>query len=914
MSFITGLFKRSNKNRGQVHDGASIHSWENLVGASNDDRENHLRYIAGVPSRATLSDFGTTREGLDEREVLRRLELVGPNNLSSKKTTPWWRLLLNSVFNPFNVLLGVIAIVSAIAPPPSWSTFAILVLMIFLSVGVRFWQEFKSSVEAVKLQAKVKTEIEVCRTERVNNEIHTVEKLVDKSDLVPGDIIMFNAGDNVPADCVILDSSYLQISQSALTGEAEPIRKSSHGNMEKNDHEAIFDLSNILFMGTVVVSGHGIGLVLATGDNAFIATITKELNKKRPLSAFEMGIRKVTYMMIIMMVIMVGTVLVIQGTRSKNWSQATLFSLSVAVGIVPEMLPAILNINLARGAYQLSKKRAIVRRLDAVQNLGGMTVLCSDKTGTLTKDEISLHKAEDFHGSDSLRVLRLAYTNAMNQGGKKNSIDEAILNKGRSQEKLIPIGEKVIEIPFNFEKRRSTAIVRDEYGQLSMICKGAFEEILSLCTRIRLGDNIFELDEAQRHRLLQKANDYNEKGYRVLAVATNHVDPIDIKNEKFIEYVENYSILEGLLTFLDPPKDDAAESIAALQASGVEVKVLTGDSLRIAANVCRSLNLHGPDPEIGIHSVTGPELAQMGPEDFKEMVKRCTIFAKLTPKQKGEVIKCLKLDGHAVGMLGDGINDCVALRMADVGISVNTAVNVAKDCADIILTEKDLSIIVDGVKIGRLTHGNTMKYIKMVTSSNFGNCLSVLIASAWLPYQPMMPIQIIIQNLLYDISQTALPWDHMDEEYLAVPHRWDIKDLLRFILVFGPTSSTIDMITFCLNWFYYGIKTANSPLVSQAQTHFFLEGLLTQTLIVHMFRTAKLPFIQSCASSGLVITTSLISVVGLVVTYIPPIARLIHLVRPASSFLGFLGAQLVIYCIEVQVTKMLYIKIFKIWL
>ena len=580
------------------------------------------------------------------------------------------------------------------------------------------------------------------------------------------------------------------------------------------------------------------------------------------------------------------------------------------------MLPAIVNTNLARGAFLLSKKRAIVKRLDAVQNLGGMTVLCSDKTGTLTKDEISLCHYDDCEGNESTHVLQLAYTNAIFQSGKKNTIDSAIINKLEIDEDLKPtfLGERISEISFDFEKRRSSAIIREESGKLILICKGAFEEVLSLCSRIFIRGEMRALDMAHRQNILHRAHVKNDDGYRVLAVATRTLSSIDLNEEDRLRDLESDMMLEGLLTFLDPPKEDAADSIAALQTLGVEVKVLTGDNLRIASKVCRSLNIASHDLEGGFRAITGPELAQLENTDFHDTVQKCTIFAKLTPTQKGEVVMSLKNAGQSVGMLGDGINDCVALRDADVGISVDSAVNVAKDCADVIMTEKDLSIIVSGVRTGRITHGNTMKYIKMVASSNFGNVFSVVIASAWLPYQPMSSLQILMQNLLYDISQVALPWDHMDDEFLQIPRRWNTWDLLRFIVVFGPTSSTIDMCTFSLNWFYYGIRTANSPLVPRAHTHWFLEGLLTQTLIVHLLRTAKIPFFQSCASRVLIASTSIIMVIGLILPYIKPIAHALGMVRPADSFLGFLAVELLVYCLEVQLVKVVYKKIFGTWL
>ena len=582
------------------------------------------------------------------------------------------------------------------------------------------------------------------------------------------------------------------------------------------------------------------------------------------------------------------------------------------------MLPAIVNANLARGAYALSKKKAIVKRLDAIQNMGGMSVLCSDKTGTLTKDEIALRHHFDCFGTSDNRVLQLGYINASNQSGKKNSIDSALLRfvEGAEKPTSIPPYEKIAEIPFTFEKRRSSCIVRNaSTGKLLLICKGAFEEVMALCPTIRDGAASASASTENRQGLLKQVTELNNDGYRVILVATKEIDERDISDEDSLMDADRDMTVEGLLTFLDPPKEDAAPSIHRLQTLGVEVKVLTGDNLGVAMKVCRSLDLIQEADEGAIQAINGPDLASLKGEEYDEVVKTCRVFAKLTPNQKGEVVLRLKAIGKCVGFLGDGINDSVALRFADVGISVDTGANVAKECADVILTEKALGIIVDCVTTGRITHGNTIKYIKMVASSNFGNVFSILIASAWLPFEPMTALQILIQNLLYDISQIAIPWDRMDEEYLLEPHQWNTKDLLRFIVVFGPTSSTIDMCTFCLNWFYYGIRTADDhSALARFHTHWFLEGLLTQTIIVHLLRTAKIPVFQSRAAKVLVATTVTIMLIGFLFPYIPPFAHALQLIRPTNSFIGFLAAELVLYCVEVQLVKMLYIKFTGVWL
>jgi Mg2+-importing ATPase len=518
-------------------------------------------------------------------------------------------------------------------------------------------------------------------------------------------------------------------------------------------------------------------------------------------------------------------------------------------------------------------------------------------------------------GNEKHGIFQLAYINAINQSGKKNSIDSAIL-KHIKDEKEVNLGHRVAEIPFSFESRRSSCIIRTPTRKLMLICKGAFEEVSSLCTHIRYGNEVVALDTKNLRELTHRAAAYNTDGFRVIAIATREIQEYEVEIEDVYEGLDTNMIIEGLLTFLDPPKDDAKASIERLQNLGVDVRVLTGDNLGVALKVCRTLNLVREASEDEIQAITGPDLASLeGTDEFERVIKTCKIFAKLTPSQKGQVITCLRNSGEVVGMLGDGINDCVALRLADAGISVDSGMNVAKDCADVILTKKELGIIVDCVTTGRVTHGNTIKYIKMVASSNFGNVFSILIASCWLPFDPMSALQILIQNLLYDISQIAIPWDRMDSEYLAVPQRWDVKDLFRFIIVLGPTSSTIDMCTFLLNWFYYGIQSADDSVgVQTFHTHWFLEGLLTQTLIVHLLRTAKIPGFQSRAARVLVASTVTIMFVGFAIPYTGPIASALDLVHPRSSFVGFLAAELLLYCVEVQIVKMIYIRRFGKWL
>ncbi|KAM0518695.1 hypothetical protein ACHAP6_006675 [Verticillium nonalfalfae] len=887
----------------------------------NDSAESRIRQYAEMDEIQLLAEFHSVRHGLTTTEAADRRKIHGLNIVSSKKPPSWWLLLLLVLPNPFNLLLTFIAIISVASPGRSWDTFAVLMAMVVISSAVRFWQEYRSIMSVAKLQSSVTADVKVRRrpstagaSPELPMDVHVHEK-----DIVPGDIVVLSPGDTIAADCILLETNYLRISQSSLTGESMPITKApaTFGD-EKTRDISLFDLTNVAFMGSSVVSGSGFAVVIGTGNDTFIASTLKQLSKRRDLNAFQRGIRNVSYMLIGFMLVMVPIVLAISGKVTGDWGQAALFSISVAVGLVPEMLPAIVNTNLARGAHILSKKKAIVKRLDAIQNLGAMSILCSDKTGTLTKDEVVMRHNVDCAGLDHRGALQLAYINAFSQGNQGNNMDAAII-KYRDEiakDVDIPFYEKVAVSPFTFERRRSAAIVRGITKAQMLICKGAFEEILGLCIRVRRGIKDEPIDAATRSALTAEAGRLAVSGYRVLMVATRQIPDFVHDDEDSFENIESNMTLEGMLTFLDPVKDDAAESVARLRASGVEVKILTGDNLGVAVNICQAINLVDMVDHDDLQAITGPELARLeGTDEYDEMVLKCKVFAKLTPMQKAQIVNRLKAAGNCVGMLGDGVNDCIALRAADVGVSVDSGTRAAKDSADVILTEKGLDIIADGVRVGRVTQGNSIKYIKMVASSNFGNVFSILIASSWLPFTPMSSLQLLVQNLLYDVSQVAIPWDRMDDEYLEQPKQWASLDLLRFIIVLGPTSSTIDMCTFCIGWFYYGIQSADdASAVSLFQTHWFLQGLLTQTLIVHLLRTAKIPVFQSRAAPILVFATCGIMLIGFIVPYIPPFWPILDMVRPADTFVGILAAELVAYCIIVQFVKMAYIRVFNSWL
>ena len=860
-----------------------------------------------------LQRLNTTVEGLEAPQVCQLLKEKGPNELSNVKPPTWWRLLLNALLNPFNILLVFLAVVAIVTGDDS--TFSILLVMVSLSVGLRFVQEYKSTRRAASLKELITAECDVLRREdaRKPGTLQTIHR----KQVVPGDIVMLTTGDVVPADCLLLEANMLTVSQSSLTGENLPLEKTPAPEGISQATRA-FDAPNVLFMGSYVVSGLGKAIVIATGDKTYVAAMTAIFNQGKPVTAFETGIRRVTFLLILFMVVMVPIVFVIEGLVSHDWEAAGLFCIAVAVGLVPEMMPMVVNANLARGSLVMAKKKVIVKRLDAIQNVGAVDVLCSDKTGTLTEDEVKIAAFVNTSGETDTHVFDLAYINASLQTGIKNALDYAIVDAGTLEEHKFRLGlqleqcTKIAEIPFNFVRRLLTVIVADANERKTLVCKGAAEEVIGRCTTMRVGNNITPVDSKA---LLALADRLNKQGYRVIGVATRQLTrtyyATHTKTPSPLDEVD--LICEGFVAFHDPPKEDAKPAIDKLAALGVETKVLTGDTLATAIRVCRDLGIL-QDDEVELKVISGADLSVLGPEEFDKAILRCKVLAKLTPIQKYQVVNRLKANGLRVAFLGDGINDAPALRGADCGISVNSGSDIAKDAADVILTEKSLSVIVDAVRIGRITFVNTIKYIKMAASSNFGNVFSVLVASAWLPFTPMQPIQLLTQNLAYDISQSTIPWDNVDPEMIERPRPWEIDSLARFMIVLGPTSSVFDICTFAIGWYYFHIRGDSSEAaINTFRTHWFIEGLLSQTLIVHLLRTPKWPFIQSYASKHVSITTLLIAAIGIAIPY-SPLGRAEEMEYPYPIFYPFLVGILFCYMALVQIVKMIYIRIFKEWL
>ncbi len=873
-----------------------------------------LKEAAVLNEKMVYAMLETSEEGLSDNTVKDRVKIYDKNEIATQKAPSWLKQFAHSFFNPFNYILACIAIISlfidAILVPSEekdFSTCIIIAIMLLFSTILRFIQEFRSNKAAEALKKMVKTS---CLTKRKFKDSEEIEI----ADIVPGDIILLSAGDMVPADCRILKSKDLFISESILTGEALPVEKNAFAIKNAKEQNPL-TLRNICFMGTNVVSGSATVVVANTGIFTYFGSISRNLVSKRPETSFDIGVNKVSFLLIQFMLVMTPVIFLINGFVKDDWMQALLFAIAVAVGLTPEMLPMIVTANLAKGAVNMSKKKVIVKRLNAIQNIGAMDILCTDKTGTLTLDKIVLETHLNVRGTDDDEVLKWAYLNSFHQTGLKNILDQAVLDHAEVHNlmKADELYMKVDEIPFDFERRRMSVVLNTSKGKHLMISKGAVEEMLSLCKyaldpgddhSLHIeNDNIVPLDEAMKQKILKMSEKLNAEGLRVLLVAIREFEGNHPLNYSVAD--ENNLTLTGFIGFLDPAKPSAEPSIKALHKLGVEVKVITGDNDIVAKKICH-------DVGIPINNIMlGEELDHVSDEELSKNTDLYSIFAKVSPLQKQRIVKVLKSKGHTVGFMGDGINDAAAIKEADVGISVDTGADIAKESADIILLEKDLMVLRSGVIYGRRTFGNIIKYIKMTASSNFGNMFSMIGASAFLPFLPMLPLQILTQNLLYDVSQSSIPWDTMDKDFLEKPKKWDAGSIKKFMLYIGPLSSIFDYITFAVMFFIFKANTPEHQ--SLFQTGWFVEGLLSQTLIVHIIRTKKIPFIQSWAAAPVVALTSLIMLIGLSIPFTPIAGYLKMQPLPLSYFPYLLGI-LTGYCILTQLVKQWFIKKFQQWL
>lgn len=876
-------------------------------------QRKYLSQISEMSIDAVLKLLHSSSKGVSENSAEERLEKFGLNEVEYDKAPSWVKQLIQSFVNPFIFILLAIVIISyfidvyfAAPGEKDFKTVLVVSIMIVVSGLISFIQEFRNNRAAEKLKSMITTKVNVYREGR-NVEIPLKE-------VVPGDIVLLSAGTMIPADCRVIESVDLFISESMLTGESLPVEKRP-SPLKNAESTPLLELENLCFMGTNVVSGSAKAVVVNTGSDTYFGSIGKSIAGEKPPTGFDIGIKRVSLLLIRFMLIMVPIVFLINGLLKGEWIDALLFSIAVAVGLTPEMLPVIVTANLAKGALSMSKHKVIVKRLNAIQNVGAMDLLCTDKTGTLTLDKIVLEAHLNVLGEEDAEVLKWAFLNSYHQTGLKNLMDQAVLNHVDELHFLKADKDftKVDEIPFDFERRRLSVILKQKSGKHLLICKGAVEEMLDLCTRsfdpgedrkLHIEkDEIITLDDEKRKAIKKIASKLNAQGMRVLVLAirefpSDHPLTYDVEDESDL-------ILTGFIGFLDPAKPTAKPSIEALQKLHVDIKVLTGDNEIVTKKICKDVGI--PVQNI----MMGHELEEISNEELLQQIDAITVFAKVSPLQKQRVVQLLKEKGHTVGVLGDGINDAAALKEADVGITVDNAVDIAKESSDIILLEKDLMVLKEGVLYGRETYGNIMKYIKMAISSNFGNVFSIIGASALLPFLPMLPIQILVQNLLYDISQISLPWDKMDEDYLEKPKTWEPSGIKKFTLYIGPVSSIFDYVLFAVMFFVF---KANSP-EEQSLFHsgWFVLGLVSQTLIVHIIRTKKIPFIQSWASMPVIIMTSLVIVAGLIIPF-TPLAEILYMVPlPPTYFLWLIGI-LIAYSLLLQWVKNLYIKRFGEWL
>ncbi|MCL1807272.1 MAG: magnesium-translocating P-type ATPase [Oscillospiraceae bacterium] len=878
-----------------------------------------------------LIQYDTSYEGFDEEKIEDMRDQYGVNAITKAHKDTLVKKLFDAFINPFTVVLLILAIVSFITefviPTEGKDLTAVIIVLSMVTVAgvLRFAQEFRSGKAAEKLTEMVETTVAVVRTftDEEDEEIQDSRREeLPLDELVVGDVIYLAAGDMIPADVRILQAKDLFVSQASLTGESEPVEKFPTPVKGKSRHP--LELNNLAFMGSNVISGSAAALVLAVGDDTNFGQIARQLQEKRPQTSFEKGIRSVSWVLIRFMAIMVPVVFflngldpigMIKGTASgdpRNWIDALMFALAIAVGLTPEMLPMIVSANLAKGAVSMARKQVIVKDLNSIQNFGSMDILCTDKTGTITQDKIILEYHLNIDGEEDERVLRHAFLNSYHQTGLKNLMDVSIIETAGEHEQVEvwKTYQKVDEIPFDFNRRRMSVVVSDRSGKTQMITKGAIEEMLSVSKYAEVGGQVVPMTDDIRKRILDDSRDYNSDGLRILGLAQKtNPSPVGA----FSVNDESDMVLIGYLAFLDPPKESAEDAIAALHDFGVEVKVLTGDNDAVTRCVCK---------QVGIETkriLLGPEVEEMDDGQLKKAVGEVTVFAKLSPQQKARIVTALRENGHTVGFMGDGINDAAAMRAADVGISVDTAVDIAKESADIILMEKDLMVLEQGVIEGRKIYANIIKYIKMTASSNFGNMFSVLAASAFLPFLPMLPLQILVLNLIYDLSCIAMPWDNVDMEYLKKPRTWDASSISKFMIWLGPTSSVFDITTYALLFWVICPSVfggAFATLDAASQTGFialfhagwFVESLWSQTLVIHMIRTPKVPFIQSRASWQVTGLTTLGIAIGTVMPFVPFIGEALGMGRLPSEFFLYLIATILCYMLLTTLLKRMFIR------
>ncbi len=889
---------------------------QNILNSRVHQEEIDKRLIAAstLETAKVYEMLGSREEGLTDKEVEISREQYGENKLTYHKKDSVFKRIIDAFVNPFTLILIFLAVVSIFTDvilidqgEKDYTTVVIIVTMVMISGILKFIQETRSGNAAEKLLEMVETTTGVER-----KDLGTLE--IDLDEVVVGDIVHLSAGDMIPADVRILKAKDMFISQSSLTGESEPVEK--YSDLLSEDRE-ILDRENLAFMGTNVVSGYAEAIVVSVGDQTVFGQIAKDINKDPVVTSFEKGVNAVSSVLIRYMVIMVPIVFLINGITKKDWMSALLFAISIAVGLTPEMLPMIVTASLAKGSVAMSKKKVIVKNLNSIQNLGAIDILFTDKTGTLTEDKVRLQQNLDIEGNASEEVLKYGFFNSYFQTGLSNLLDEAIIDKymevigEKDLDYMLTDYVKVDEVPFDFNRRRLSVVVEDHKGRVEMITKGAVEEMLSISNKAQYKGEILDLDQDLKDKVLKKVNELNNLGMRVIAVSKK-TNPSPVGQFSIAD--ESEMTLIGYLAFLDPPKSSTKEAIEALNRSGVDVKILTGDNEFVTKNVCKQVG-------IDFNKIyLGSDVDKLDDEELGKLALTANVFAKMSPSQKARVIRATRGQGHSVGYMGDGINDAAALEACDVGISVNNAVDIAKESSDVILLEKDLMILEDGILEGRKTYANMIKYIKMTASSNFGNVFSVLIASAFLPFLPMESIHLLLLNLIYDISVTAIPWDNVDEEYLDKPREWDASSVSKFMIWIGPISSIFDITTYLLMYFVIAPMFTGGLLYTQLtdpamkamyiaifQAGWFVESMWSQTLVIHMIRTPKVPFIESRASLSLTVLTFAGIILATLIPY-TGFGNSMGLAPLPKIYFLYLTITIVAYMILAQIIKNRYVK------
>lgn len=841
--------------------------------------------------------YKISENGLETEEAKEKLKNLGLNQIKQSKSKKWYNYLLSSLFSTFNsILLGIgfILIYTDIILPekPSPANIIVIIALIIVSTLLEFFEVFRSNKAADKLKELVETTSTVIRDSK--------KIKVPLKEVTLGDIVLLSAGDMIPADLRIIESKDLYVGQSSITGESDAVRKVTNTELEGiNEIESITDLDTICFMGTNVISGTAKAVVIKKGDDTYFGKVAYTLTQGKPKTNFQKGIESISKLLVHFMIVLIPIVFILNAWK-HDYILSFTFAVAIAITITPLLLQVILSSCLSKGAVRMSKKKTIVKKLDSIQNFGAMNILCTDKTGTLTEDKIVLEKYLDVYGNEDIRILKHAFLNSYFQTGLKGSIDEAVINRAlkNNLSNLVNEYRKVDEIPFDFTRRRLSIVVSNDDGKL-LITKGAVEEILSICNTIDYNHEIMPITKEIKDNIREIANRLNEEGLRVVAVCqkrnVDNIETFSVEDEKQMSLV-------GFVGFLDPPKESARLAIEKLNNAGIRVIVLTGDNAAVTKNICKKVNINTSK------FVTGSQIDKLADNGVLRLLRKSNVFVKLTPIQKARIVRILKESGNVVGYMGDGINDAPSLTNSDVGVSVDTAVDIAKETADIILLEKDLNVLLDGVTEGRRTFGNLMKYIKMAVSFNFGEVMSVIIASVFLPFLPETPIQLLVESLLYDFGQLTLPFDNVDKEYLQSPKRFDIKDLKHFMLFMGPLSSAFDMLVFASLWFIFGIRKA-----SVFQTVWFSYSIVSNLTGMHIIRTAKMPFIQSNANKMVYFSSILLSIIGVLVPY-TFLGKAIGLVPVTLNYLNVIIGVTALYCVAAIFAKKIYIKKYGDWI